>query len=189
MIKIPDESELRSEYRFFSIYSQALLAEPVQKRSILYELVNLMGWFAVRSKWARLGSTFLATIDRPLRKKDENYAPSRWRLAVLLISLCSSALAAEPVAVRTLPLSKLAIYPESAAPAVVVSLNDSPIASQVDAPVVEILVRVGDTVKAGAVLVKLDCRDFELERARLQAERQATQARLELAEWQVRRMG
>jgi len=104
----------------------------------------------------------------------------------LLVGLCSSIHAAEPVPVRTQTLAELAIYPESNASAVVVSLNDAAIASEVDALVVGVPVRVGDSVKAGAVLVQLACKDFELDRARLQAERQATQARLELAQWQLK---
>ena len=104
----------------------------------------------------------------------------------LLLLFCAPNSPAEPVPVRTQPLAELAIYPESNASAVVVSLNDATIASEVDALVVEVPVRVGDSVKAGAVLVQLACKDFELDRARLQAERQATQARLELAQWQLK---
>jgi RND family efflux transporter MFP subunit len=104
----------------------------------------------------------------------------------LLFSLNSSIQAAEPVSVQTQTLAELAIYPESSAPAVVVSLNDAPIAAQVDALVLDVPVRVGDAVKAGAVLAQLGCKDFELDRARLQAERQTTQARLELAQWQLK---
>lgn len=106
-------------------------------------------------------------------------------LGVWTLVLCPWALADEPVSVQTQALSELALYPESTATAQVVSLNDAAIASQVDALVADVPVRVGDTVKAGAVLVKLVCRDFELDRARLTAERQATQARLELAQWQL----
>jgi len=58
-----------------------------------------------------------------------------------------------------------------------VSLNDAPIAAQIEALVIDVPVRVGDTVKAGAILVKLACKDFELEQSRLKAERQAIQAR------------
>lgn len=61
----------------------------------------------------------------------------------------SFAFAAEPVSVHIQELSALSIYPESSAPAVVVSLNDAPIAAQVDAPVMQLPVRVGDAVKAG----------------------------------------
>jgi len=104
----------------------------------------------------------------------------------LSLSFYTNAWAEESVPVRASPLSQLAIYPESAAPAVVVSLNNSPIAAQVDASVVDLPVRVGDSVKAGAVLVQLACRDFELERSRLQGERQATQAKLELSQWQLK---
>lgn len=104
----------------------------------------------------------------------------------LLFGICAVVSAADAIPVRTEPLSQLAIYPESAAPAVVVSLNNSPITSQVDALVLDVPVRVGDTVKSGAVLVQLSCRDFELERARLLGERQATQAKLELSQWQLK---
>lgn len=105
---------------------------------------------------------------------------------VFFLGLCRNAWADDPVSVRTSPLSQLAIYPESAAPAVVVSLNNSPIAAQVDALVLDVPVRVGDSVKAGTVLVQLACKDFELERSRLHGERQATQAKLELSQWQLK---
>lgn len=108
-----------------------------------------------------------------------------WLLSCWFLGFCASAQAA-PVPVRTQTLADLAIYPESAAPAVAVSLNDAPIAAQVDALVVDVPVRVGDTVQAGAALVKLACKDFELEQSRLKAERQAIQARLELAQWQLK---
>lgn len=101
-----------------------------------------------------------------------------WLVAGCLCCFCASTPAATPVPVRTQTLAESAIYPESAAPAVVVSLNDAPIAAQLDALVVDVPARVGDTVKAGAILVKLACKDFELEQSRLKAERQAIQARL-----------
>ncbi|MEQ1486481.1 efflux RND transporter periplasmic adaptor subunit [Methyloglobulus sp.] len=111
-------------------------------------------------------------------------------IAALLITLSpdfiSLAFADEPVPVLTQPLSELGIYPESTAAAQVVSLNDAAISPQVDGLVDEVLVRVGDTVKTGAMLVKLVCKDFELERARHNAERQATLARLELAQWHLK---
>jgi len=105
---------------------------------------------------------------------------------ILLFGFYSLGFADEPFAVRISLLSQLAIYPESSAPGQVLSLNDSPIAAQIDALVQEIPIRVGDRVKAGTVLVQLSCRDFELERVRLQAEWQATQAKLQLSQWQLK---
>lgn len=99
---------------------------------------------------------------------------------------CPFAVADEPIPVLTQPLNELALYPESTAAAQVVSLNDTAIAAQVNGLVAEVPVRVGDTVKAGAVLVKLDCKDFELERVRLKGEQQSIQARMELAQWQLK---
>ncbi len=126
-------------------------------------------------------------------------SPANRRLAVfaqnaLCISLSvwlyiggfSSTQATEPVPVRTKALAELAIFPESAAPATVLSLNNSQLASQVDALVLAITARVGDSVKAGTTLIQLSCRDFELERTRLQAERQAIQAKIDLSQWQVK---
>lgn len=107
-------------------------------------------------------------------------------MVLMFVGLCFAAWADEAVPVRTASLSQLAIYPESAAPAVAVSLNNSAVAAQVDALVLDVPVRVGDNVKAGAVLVQLSCRDFELDRARLQAEKLATQAKLELSQWQLK---
>lgn len=104
----------------------------------------------------------------------------------LALGMVCLAYAEDPVFVRTSPLSQLAFYPVSAAPAVVVSLNNSPIAAQVDALVLDVPVRVGDSVKAGTALVQLACKDFELERSRLQGERQATQAKVELSKWQLK---
>jgi RND family efflux transporter MFP subunit len=107
-------------------------------------------------------------------------------LAVELFSACSALQASPPIKIYTQSLSEVAIYPESAAPAVVVSLNDTPLAAQIDAVAEQVLVKVGDSVKAGVVLVKLVCKDFELERSRLQAEQRTIQARLDLTHWQLK---
>jgi multidrug resistance efflux pump len=63
---------------------------------------------------------------------------------------------------------------------VVVSLNDTQIAAQIHAVAEQVLVKVGDTFKAGAMLVKLVCKDFEFERSRLRAEQRTIQSRLDL---------
>jgi len=106
-------------------------------------------------------------------------------LVCLSLLLCPQGQAEGLIAVTVKPLAQLEIYPESAAPAAVVSLNDASITAQIDAQLTEMAVRVGDAVKAGQVLAQLACQDFELERTRLQGERQASQARLELAGWQL----
>jgi len=124
------------------------------------------------------GNGFLFAMEIPVIGVN---AASLWLLAGCFFCSCASAQAVAPVPVRTQTLAESAIYPESAAPAVVVSLNDAPIAAQIEALVVDVPVRVGDTVKAGAILVKLACKDFELEQSRLKAERQAIQARLNCA--------
>jgi RND family efflux transporter MFP subunit len=95
----------------------------------------------------------------------------------------------EPASVRTAPMAEVAIYPQRSAPATVVSLNDARISAQLDARVVEIPVKVGDTVEAGTVLARLDCADFETMHARRTAGLEAIDARLMLAKRRVERTG
>lgn len=66
------------------------------------------------------------------------------------------------VTVTVKPLSMLLAYPERSAPATVVSLNHSQISAELAARIEQIYVRVGDRVKKGAKLARLDCRDQKL---------------------------
>ena len=92
---------------------------------------------------------------------------------------------AEPIPVTTQTLAELAIYPQYRAPASVVSDNDSRISAEVSAPIIDIPVRVGDVVKKGDVLVRLEQTDLKLARAREEAAIAALQARVELADYQL----
>lgn len=60
------------------------------------------------------------------------------------------------------PLSQLAIYPESRAVAQVVAENESRIASEVSARIQDIPAKLGQSVRKGDVLVRLDQRQFQL---------------------------
>ena len=79
----------------------------------------------------------------------------------LLLGVSLSVLAAGP-AYTVKPLSDLAIYPEARAVAQVVPDNESRIAAEVSARIQDIPVRVGQTVRKGDVLVRLDPRQFQL---------------------------
>jgi RND family efflux transporter MFP subunit len=88
--------------------------------------------------------------------------------------------AAEPTRVTTRPLSDVVIYPELSAPATVRSLNDSRLSAEIDGRIETIRPRVGDRVRAGEVLVQLDCREDRLKLAR-------AAARMKLAKQQLSR--
>ncbi len=108
----------------------------------------------------------------------------RWLLSVsmvLLYTVTLSASAVEPVKVKTAPLATLAIYPEYSAPAAVVSLNESIVSAEIEARVDKMSVKVGDSVEAGAVLVRLDCTEHRLLLAGVQANLEALEQRYELA--------
>lgn len=108
-----------------------------------------------------------------------------------LISLCglllqTSAMAAVPV--TTQPLADLTIFPDSSAPATVVSLNDSELSAQVTAVVINVPTEVGAMVSQGSVLVQLERTDFELALQQSRATLASLRARSELATSQLRRV-
>ncbi|GIK86098.1 MAG: hypothetical protein BroJett026_15790 [Betaproteobacteria bacterium] len=93
--------------------------------------------------------------------------------------------AAPAVVVR--PLSQVVVRQRSDAPAGVASLNEARIAAEIPAAVLEIPARPGATLSRGAVVVRLDPRDYEIAVQRAQAGVEAAQARLRLAETQLAR--
>jgi len=110
------------------------------------------------------------------------------RLALILgAMLLGHPVVAEPIPVVSKPFSALAIYPLRSAPATVVSDNHSRISAEVSARILDIPVRVGDNVKQGAVLVRLEQQDFELTLAREKAALTALKAKLDLAEYELKR--
>lgn len=110
----------------------------------------------------------------------------RFVAGVLLWLVALSTVAATLIAVQ--PLQELAVYPEVTASATVIALNDSKLAAEVSARIVEIPVTVGEVVARGAILARLDARDYQTAVARAEAELQAAEARRKLAEDQLRRV-
>lgn len=113
----------------------------------------------------------------------------RWRAAasLLLIFLLPGAARAEPVAVRARPLAELLIRPEASAPATVVSLADSRISTELSGVIEAVPVRVGDRVEGGTILTRLDCTDYDLRAAELQARLDSVEARVAFARQQLER--
>jgi len=85
------------------------------------------------------------------------------------------------------PLSTLIYQPQREAPAQVIALTDSQISAEISARVKRLTVSVGDTVAQSAVLAELDCSDYDLQARELDAQQQATQARLRFAAGQLQR--
>lgn len=93
--------------------------------------------------------------------------------------------AAPQVTYRT--FAEVALYPERDAPAAAVSENESRIAAEIAATIQTIPVRVGQTVPKGAVVARLDCRDYELAVQKAQAAHDSARARAALAQSQLAR--
>jgi RND family efflux transporter MFP subunit len=95
--------------------------------------------------------------------------------------------AASAPAVRTQTFAQVALYPEREAPAAVVPRNEARLAAEVSGRVRRWSADTGAMVRRGALLVELDDADFRLSRDRAIAAREASQARLALAQQQLQR--
>ena len=110
------------------------------------------------------------------------------RLVICLFALlCMPALAAPPIAVKSRPLSELAIHPVREASAQVVSLNLAKLAAELSARIDRIPVEPGQRITKGAVVAQLDCADTRIAAQRAQAALESSQARLKLAQLQLQR--
>jgi RND family efflux transporter MFP subunit len=93
----------------------------------------------------------------------------------------------EPPLVVVRPLSDIAIRQQATAPADVRSLNEARIAPEIAAPIVEINARPGEMLARGAIVARLDPRDYEIALERARAGVEAARARLKLAQAQLER--
>ncbi len=111
------------------------------------------------------------------------------RLYLLAVSLLGIAAVhgQEAMSVRVAPLAEVAAYPTRTAPATVLSLNDTGIAAEIPAKIEALPVNVGDIVEQGALLVALDCRDYQLALQQARARMDSLQARVALAERRLQR--
>ena len=91
------------------------------------------------------------------------------------------------VAVKTARIKDVAIYLWKSAPATVVSLNDTSVATQIKARIDEISVKVGEVVEPGSVLARLDCTDYRIAGQQVEAGIAALDARIRLAERRLER--
>ena len=107
-------------------------------------------------------------------------------LAVAAVSTRAEA-QTPPLPVTARPLSELAVFPEREASAATVSLNESRISAEVTARVLALPAEVGQVVARGDVVARLDPADYELAVRKRQADLQSAEARLALAESQLKR--
>lgn len=92
-----------------------------------------------------------------------------------------------PLPVTTRAFAEVAVFPEREASAAAVSLNESRISAEVTARVMALPAEIGQVVAKGEVVARLDPADYELALRKAEAEVQAAQARLALAQSQMQR--
>ncbi len=92
-----------------------------------------------------------------------------------------------PTTVSVEELAELALYPTYSTPAEVVSLNDSRLSAQIQAVIKDIPVKVGQLVVRDAVLVELDCRDYQLALRQAEAGLKAAKSRTLFSRQQQKR--
>lgn len=108
-------------------------------------------------------------------------------IAAPLLLAASSIMAADAKRVEVATLDKINIAIESSVAANVRGLQETLISSQLSARIIQIAVRVGQTVNKGDVLVELDCTDYQARLAQAQAQYRAQRARQRLAQNQLKR--
>ena len=108
-------------------------------------------------------------------------------LFAILCLIGASGAAAQTIPVSTQPFAEVSLYPQRNAYASVISLNNSRISAEVSARIVEIPVEVGQIVRKGATLVRLDSRDFALAAERSSAALESAKSKQRFAQQQLDR--
>jgi RND family efflux transporter MFP subunit len=88
-------------------------------------------------------------------------------------------------AVEARRLDAIALYPQRDASAQVVALNEARIAAEISGRIEALAVEAGQTIAHGALVARIDCRDYQLARDQAQAARAAADSRLVLAMQQL----
>ena len=112
------------------------------------------------------------------------------RLILLLLCLAgvySNQLIADPVAVRTEKLGSLLTPMTFSAPATVKALNRPQLTAEVTGRILRMPIRVGETAKAGQVLVELECLVHEQKERTVLAALQRARAQVKFAAAQLQR--
>lgn len=140
--------------------------------SLLVILLAVVGFFFI--SFARTQTT-----DSQVNEADVNQ----------LLAVTDKALVVKDkaLAVTVKPFAQLAYHPLKEAPAYVISLQNSLLSAQITTLVDKILVKVGDQVKQGQLLVALDCDDFIWQEQKLEAEKQALKASYQFTQYQYER--
>lgn len=119
--------------------------------------------------------------------KKENNVRSLFTILALAALPALAQQPAQPPLVGAKAFRELALHPQREAPAFAVSLNESRLSAEVSAAVKEVAFDVGQVAPKGAVLIRLETRDYELGVARAQAALESSRARARLAGQQLDR--
>lgn len=101
----------------------------------------------------------------------------------------TAVVAAAPPTVTVTDYADVQRFPEYAAPATVLSLNDSDVSAEISGVIEAITVKPGNTVETGTELVRLDCRQHVLGARAPAAQLQAARAQRDLADFRFDRAG
>ena len=134
------------------------------------------GWFTANVK------SILVAIDA------RRIIATAFSITLVTFALHPAHTTAQTQKVVTQALADIAVYLEHSSPATVVSLNNSPIAAEINARVMALPVKIGAVVNKGDVLAELECKDFERRVSQSHAQLAAFNARKRLAQQQLKRL-
>lgn len=109
------------------------------------------------------------------------------RILMAMVTMGAALAWGEPRPVEVQPAEELLVHLTAEAPATVVSLNDSDLSPSVAGVVVEIAVQIGQTVKPGDLLLRLDDWEYRQQYLQAKAELERLQSELAMARKQMER--
>jgi RND family efflux transporter MFP subunit len=107
-------------------------------------------------------------------------------ILLAILAYCGLIFADDAIPVEVKPLSKLAIFPQLKAPATVVSNNDSRISAEVSARIIDLPAKVGDTVKKGDIIARLESQYYQQALDSEEAALEALAAKIDLAKYELK---
>lgn len=116
-----------------------------------------------------------------------SYIKLIFTVLLLSISQISFALATQTLTVHYSPLNKLTYLPQHSFSASIIAHSESNISSELNARLIDLPIRLGQNIKKGELLAKLDCHDFKDKLKLNKSLQKQAQAKLNLAKLQLKR--
>lgn len=106
---------------------------------------------------------------------------------LMMLAYCGLTFAEDAIPIEAKPLSSIATFPQLKAPATVISNNDSRISAEISARIIDLPVKVGDSVRKGEVIARLESNYYQQALNNEEAMLEALAAKIDQAKYELKR--